>query len=59
MFTDLKKNDAVFIASNRGGYDYSKVFFVEESENSITIFDFSNNEEREIPKDFILEIQKI
>lgn len=59
MFENLKKNDALFIASNRGGYDYNKVFFVEQTADSITIFDFVNNQEREIPKDFILEIRKL
>lgn len=59
MFDSFKKNDLVFIASDRGGYDYNRVFFLRQTVDSITIFDFASNEEREIPKDYILEITKI
>jgi len=58
MFDDLKVNDQLSIYSNRGGYDFDRVYFVDQSEDSITVLDFVPNQEIEIPKSYIVEIKK-
>jgi len=58
MFDDLKVNDQLSIYSNRGGYDFNRVYFVDQSEDSITVLDFVPNQEIEIPKSYIVEIKK-
>jgi len=58
MYDNLKVNDRISIASNRGGYDFHRVFFVCQSNESITILDYVPNKEIEIPKAYIVEITK-
>lgn len=58
MYTDLKVNDRISIASNHSGYDFHRVFFVRQSFESITILDYVPDQEIEIPKSYIVEITK-
>ena len=58
MYDKLKVNDRISIASNRGGYDFHRVFFLHQSHESITILDYVPDREIEIPKAYIVEITK-
>jgi len=52
----LNPGDRISIFSNRGGYDFHRVFFVRQTSDSITILDFVYNKEITISKDYIVEI---
>ncbi|MEC1177653.1 hypothetical protein P9B03_04080 [Metasolibacillus meyeri] len=58
MFSNLNKNDCISVHANRSCYDFNRVYFVTQDEDTITVHNFVYDDEVTIPKENILEIQK-
>ena len=56
MFEELQKNNLISIHANRSCYDFHKVYFISQDDDSITVLNFVSNSEVIIPKKNIEEI---
>lgn len=57
MFENLIKNDLIDVIANSSEYEWSRVFFVQQDDTTITVLEFVSEREYIIPKQAVLEIR--